>query len=292
MLLHTLKHVLPLLEEKDGELLKQASLEKDFPVSTKEDILASATAITYIEKIAGQSVAPQYRDLVHRAVKVASLEKEAQDLSSKLIRNHLEQAMEKAASTLSDAGTLRIQMQDAITGISPDFEKAASYAEALDDMGGVSTFEESCYAGRIPLDKEAAVSSLAARAKLSSLENANGFLKLAKLVYQLDTETAPMEVISTICKEAAALDKKACLHTRGFNPYRDFFVKQAGLTIGIAGTQVPYEKVAKLGKANIAKALGIDVAESLFNSPAEDKQILETLPLDLQQLLLSLVKRV
>lgn len=288
MLLHDVKRVIPLLDQHTSDLIKKASLQEDYPISTKADIFASAVVIEYLEKIACEKVPADKRALVKRAAEVANLNTEISVASMAMQSNHNAIQMEKAASAIFDHNYLRTQIQDHLSNSTGGIEKAAGFAEDLASTGVALTFEEACLAGQVALNKEAAINGLVVRANMAAISDAAEFVKIARALNASTEELGP-QGSSEICKQVAALDKSAGLAARGFNPYKEFFVKSAGVTVQLCGKAVPYEKIQKLGSARIGAALGKEVSSVLFKDPAADKQVLETLPLDLQQLLCSLL---
>jgi hypothetical protein len=93
------------------------------------------------------------------------------------------------------------------------------------------------------------------------------------------------------------LDKKAGLDIMGFNFYKEaLIVKKAayagGLSVKVDGQDVPYSKIQALGKERIGSFLGKDIGASLTEDPVNDKAVIESLPLDSQKMLASILKSV
>ena len=78
---------------------------------------------------------------------------------------------------------------------------------------------------------------------------------------------------------------------RGYNFYNEAFITKeaaaSALMIKLDNTEVPVENVLR---APIGHILGEDVAKEVGSDPYNAKTVLETLPLDMQRLLLQRVR--
>jgi hypothetical protein len=141
------------------------------------------------------------------------------------------------------------------------------------------------------LSKKACLEGLAARYQAS---REPAFLKVAESVMVIPVESfaSGSPGLGVLMTGIANLDKQASLNEKGFDPFREMLSKQAELgsqmTVKLDGKDVPYESIARLGKDRISAYVGADVADSLTD-PCTSKQILETLPLDLQRILNNLI---
>jgi ACT domain-containing protein len=91
------------------------------------------------------------------------------------------------------------------------------------------------------------------------------------------------------------MDKEAQISSRGFNFFREaVLVKEATsvMTIKLCNKDIPYEAISRVGSDRIAQYIGKDVAKEFDAGPANAKAVLETLPADLQTLLVNLTKNV
>jgi hypothetical protein len=93
------------------------------------------------------------------------------------------------------------------------------------------------------------------------------------------------------------MDKEAGLSTKGFNFYNEtVLTKEAqivsALNVKLCGTDVPFEKIAKLGKSRFSAYMGEDIGREYDMGPIHFKQTLEALPMDLQKIALHLTKNV
>jgi hypothetical protein len=62
--------------------------------------------------------------------------------------------------------------------------------------------------------------------------------------------------------------------------------------VKLAGQNIPYENLERVGHGKIASYIGKDVADEMNHGPENFKAVAETLPLDLQRVLVSLTKNV
>ena len=83
MSLHAIKNVLELVPEASG-FIKRAYVEEEFPTKDKDSTIASALEITFLTKIAGQTV--DYDDMarVAKAVRLYGVGEEVSRLSGNL----------------------------------------------------------------------------------------------------------------------------------------------------------------------------------------------------------------
>jgi hypothetical protein len=120
-------------------------------------------------------------------------------------------------------------------------------------------------------------------------------VKIASAIYKMDTFSMKPETVLDICQTVSFMDKEAHLSTKGFNFFREaVLVKEAAsvLTVKLCNKDVPYESIAKVGRDRIAQYIGEDIAKEVDGGPANAKAVLETLPMDLQTLLVNLTKNV
>jgi hypothetical protein len=293
MLAYYIKPVLELVPEI-SPMIKSASVDKEYPTDNKSSVLASAMAIEYMIKIARKT--PDYTEMekVAKAVDAYSLKTQIGSLSEVMIKRASRVAEESEKNSTESYMLKEASFKGSISGFS-DIATTAATAKGLykqaSEKGVTPSIEISMYAGKLPLDKTAALKSLSVR---HSLTKEAEYIKLAKA---LGSASEVSEATASFLAEiVTGLDKKAGLTFKGFNFYREaFHTKEAAasvLNIKLAGQDVPYEKLARVGKANIASYIGKDVAAEFDRGPANFKQVAETLPLDLQKVLISLTKNV
>jgi hypothetical protein len=175
--------------------------------------------------------------------------------------------------------------------------KAVETAEALwvKYAGLISSEEVKRYTGHAYLNKEAAIQALSNR-YLATGEKNPTFIKIANLI-TAHVQENDYKSISDICKAVTLLDKQAGLDLRGFNFWKEALItKEAsftkGLTVRLNNKDVPYTKVASLGKNSISSYLGKEACAGLNGDPVNDKYLLEALPRDLQITLAQVLKGV
>lgn len=292
MLAHNLKAILTLVPEARS-MVKQANLEEDFPYDSKDSVCASYLRLHYLTKVAERPVDPV---IEAKIAKAASLHGVKEELDAYLPRfNTFEK---KAAETEAKYGITLKEIEAGFEGDLSGFgflgiEKTAEVASKIYEKFGeqVKSAEVLRYAGKAYLNKEAAVIALANR---YSKTKEPAFVKLARVVVDSIKEN-DFDSVGQLCKAVTGLDKQAGLDILGFNFYKEaLFEKKAdyvgSMTVSLAGTPVAWEKIQKFGKERISNTLGADIASALTGEPSNDKAVLESLPLDLQKMLLSLTK--
>lgn len=292
MSIHNVKPILELLPESE-KFIKEAQHE-GMSTSDVASAMYSFLEKEYLMKVAGHSVDLDSAIRVATAVKLFGLEKEAKLLSEEMVKR----ASVKDTSEEETLAMVKLAEQiisDQVTGFKKDLEEIVKKAEALKDEYGdmVTSSVVNLYAGDVVLNKSAAVQFLEARAMITGNE---AYENAANLLKQASTDDWGREENSRLAHAVVALDKKAGLVEQGMDFYREAFISKeaamSALSVKLAGQNVPVEKLVKLGKSRIGDALGKDVAESMGEDPTTMKQVAETLPLDLQRLLLSLTKAV
>jgi hypothetical protein len=292
MLAHNLKAILTLVPEARS-MVKQASLEEEFPYDSKDSVCASYLRMHYLEKVAEKTVDSAVSAKITKAAELHGVKAELDQYLDRF--NTFEK---KASETEAKYGMSRKEVEAGFEGELGGFgflgiEKIASTAASIYEKYGdeVESLEVRRYAGRAWLNKEAAVMSLANRYHATKEP---AFVKVARVVADSIKEN-DFDAISSLCKTVTELDKQAGLDIIGFNFYREALItKQAAfagsMTVNLAGQPVAWEKIVKFGKERISSSLGKDIGDALNGEPSNDKAVLESLPLDLQKMLLSLTK--
>ncbi len=272
-------------------LIKKADLEQDFPIDTKDSYIASRLRVEYLTKVANQVVDYNVITELSRLSSVYNVEEQLTPLMEK-IAGYSQEKFTGDYNSKEELNTLFTQFIDYTSGI-PNFEKAAEVAEKLYNNYDEKHIPDTAYkyACNGFLNKKAAVSGMIARYQASKDPL---FIKMARLLQDSDETKLKKEDLVKLASVVSTLEEKSDIVGLGFNFYEEAIVKSAAsvLEISIAGTKVPYETIAKLGKDRIASVIGSDVANELKNDPVNDKYVLESLPLDLQRIILSLVKSV
>lgn len=293
MLAHHLKAVLTIVPEAMG-FIKEASVELDFPTNSKDSTAASYLTAQYLIKSAGKVLDTSLLAKLEKAANLYGIKTKLDGFV------HRFTVMEKKSSEEETRGMVK-QAQSMFEGELCGFLNiidAANTAETLlEKFAGYITSEEvKRYAGHAWLNKEAAMYSLANR-YLATNKSIPAFIKIAKLIEDSNMRSDDFAEIKEITKAVAYLDKQAGLDLRGFNPYKEFLMTkkaavESATSVKLNGQEVPYLKIAKLGKDSIGNFLGKDVSAAMTGDVCNDKAVLEALPRDLQIQLLQALKNV
>lgn len=291
MLAHNIKEVLTLVPEA-LPLVKEASLEKDFPVDSRSSAAASFLVANYLEKVAHKPISDTVFSLIKKAIDLYELKDEVEPLVGKLT------PMQKQASNESTVELEQSIFDDNISGLGFfSLEKVATIAEGIVEKFGdqVTSPHVKLYSCSGWLDKEAAVKALTSRV-IASDKKELGYVKIAQIICN-NVKENDQSAIREVCRTVSALDKKAGLDIMGFNFYKEAMVlgleKMASiLSVSVAGEQFPYEKIVKFGKDRIGTLLGKDIAAGMNGDPVNDKAVVESLPRDLQLVLKAGLKNV
>lgn len=294
MIAYTLKNILELVPEVLGHV-KSASIDQDFPTDSRDSTVASALSIEYHKFVDRLPVDLSTMEKVASAVSMYGVADIVNEFTSKLVKQSTYHAVSAYATPVKDYHVKVAGFQGNLSGYknveSLQEEAEGLYKEAI-DLGVDVPEQVSRYSANAFLSKEAAVQALAARYQASSEV---GFAKIAAAIGRLNTEFLPTETVRDLCRTITSMDKSAGLLARGFDFYQEaLLTKQADivsvLKVRLAGTDVPYETIQRLGKDNVSRYVGPDVAKEMDGGPAHAKQVFETLPLDLQKIMLDLTK--
>lgn len=294
MIGYTLKHVLELVPEA-LPLVKQASIEKDYPIDNKDSCVASALAISYKQQISGQKVDYDVLEKVAGAIEAYNLQSEV-DLLSKKMTVTWNSRLVKQASVETEETYLTKQAgwEGDLSGFL-DIEKAAEKAtellEKAAQIGVIPSQEVRRYSGDAYLAKEAALGALGAR--FQATKDAT-FVKLAAALSKEAEFIPPGSLVKSLCKTVTGLDKKAGLLAIGFNFYKEALIEKeaavSGTSVSICGSSYPIQKVMALPDSYVSDYLGKDFSKELNSDPASAKALVESLPLDSQHVLATLLK--
>lgn len=295
MLAYSLKPILELVPEA-AEHVKQASLELEFPLDNKSSCIASALEVRYHERVDGKTVDPYMIEKIAMAVKLYQVEGVVSHLGEALIKAAEAKSRNTYLSSRSVEEYLAKQaMFEGEMSGSNDPLKLSVEAESLlkeaSDLGIEPSEPVLRYSAREELNKQAAIDSLAARYQYTGDVS---FAKIASAIGQMPESGYKVETIKDICQTISQMDKQAGLHAIGFDFYREaLLTKEAAtsvLRVKLAGQSVPYESIERLGRGNVSRYIGEDVAKEMDGGPQNTKIAMETLPLDLQRVVLNLLK--
>jgi hypothetical protein len=292
MLAHSIKEVLTIVPEA-MEFIKQASLEKDFPVDSKDSAAASYLTAAYLTKVAGKVLDI---DLLKRLEKAATLY-DVKTTMDKYIPRFSEMSKEASEEEIiAMVKTAEAGFEGDLCGFL-NIEKAAEKATQLMQKyaSKVTSEEVKRYSGNAYLDKSAAIRSLANRYHASKEQNSH-FIKVARII-QDNIREDDFKTIGEVCRIVTTLDKQAGFDLIGFNPWREFLLTKqsalaSGLTVSLAGKDVPWTKIASLGTNRIQGFLGKEASAGLTGDCVNDKYVLESMPRGLQMQLNNILRNV
>jgi hypothetical protein len=295
MLAHNLKDILSIVPELK-EHIKQANVEEEFPLDNRDGCLASYVRCYYLVKVAGKPVEPEIMERLEKAATLYGIKQDAVKFISAM-KKYAEEKEKKAILELNKVGAEQAQraFEHSLSGFI-DIEKTAETAQELVKQYGtaITSPEVKRYAGQAYFLKEAAIQALEGRTAATGKEV---FRKIAEIVQRsMAQDPTPAEVID-LCAKVTVLDKKAGLHMKGFNIYKEVLTSDlekvaSVLSVSVCGKNVPYEKIEKLGSHRISQFIGKDVAESMTGDPLHNKHVFEALPLDSQRALDNLLRYV
>lgn len=292
MLAHTLKNILELVPEA-LPLVKLASVDQEMPLDNRDSVLATALQVGYFEKVAYSPVDVFKLEKIAEAVKVYKLGDQVKSLTDSMVKA----AAEKVASADINSDYIYDMRVSAFEGNLPHMttehrsESAVQLYKEAKERGIEPSDDVTLYSGNAYLSKEAAVKALSVRFDATKNQD---FVKIAQAIAKHEFQP---DMVRMVADAIDGMDKIAGLHFAGHNFYKEaFFVKEAAfkgsITVKLAGKEVPYESIERVGKDNIAKYVGADVAKEMDGGPMNFKTVVETLPMDLQRVLASLIKNV
>lgn len=296
MLAYNLKTVLEIIPEA-MPFVKQAAIDLDYPTNNADSVLASALVANYT-KLQGNPGNAFDLEKIAKAVSLYGLQDRTEELCSKMQErlNH-KTLLEKKAEQQKQNFELRVSYFEGERSSKNDPEYLSKQAELLYeeakqlDVAPPESIER--YSAHQELSKEAAVQSLAARYQATKDVT---FAKIASALSKLDTQALHHETVKDICKTVTSMDKAAGLHVLGFDFYKEALLdKQAAVSVmqvKLCNKPMPYEKIARLGRDRISQYIGEDVAKEMDKSAGHAKIAFESMPRDLQQLLVQLVNNV
>jgi hypothetical protein len=297
MLAHTLKSILELVPDV-LPLVKLASIDKELPLDNRDSTLATALQVEYLTKVAHDLGDVDIDNLgkINAAVHMYGLEKDVARISTYMVKaaqakfeyehaNTTQSYLLKVSSFEGSIPTLSITERS---------ETAMELFKEAKERNLTPSDDVLLYSGNAFLSKEAAVKALAVR--YDATQNTD-FVKIASTLGRTPDAFLSSELLVSVSDTVCEMDKLAGLHFKGHNFYKEsFFVKEAdyksNLSVRLCGKQIPYECLERVGRTKIASYLGEDIAQEMDGGPMNFKNVVETLPLDLQHVLNSLVKNV
>jgi hypothetical protein len=295
MLAYTVKEILNLIPEA-LPMIKSASLEQDFPLDSKDSTLATALQLKYFEKVAYHPVAFNDMEKIALAVELYGLKDIVLDLSSKMVKAAEAKKLATEINPLDDYRIKEAALNHDYGSTAQRSSIATELYKQASELGITPSDEVILYSGHGFLNKEAAIKSLTVRFDATQDKN---FVKVATAIVR-DKDSAHLthpESLVKIANMVSDFDTDNKLNLKGFNFYKEaFFVKEAAyksaLMVKLAGKQVPYESIERVGRGHISSYLGADVAKEMTKGASHFKSVVETLPMDMQQILSNLIKNI
>lgn len=294
MLAHSIKPILELIPEA-LPMIKKASVDQELPLDSRDSAIASALELKYHEHVDGKSIDIFAIEKVAKAVELYGVKEVVTDLTAKMVKAAHEVRMAKTEDHTASYIAKEASLAGDLSGFSDIVAVAATAVELYKEASDLSIEPNETvkrYSGHGYLDKKASVEALAAR--YQATQNPS-FVKIASALHKMDTLTMKPETVFDVCKTVSEMDKEAGLSAKGFNFFREAVMTKSAasaLQVKLCGADYPYESIQRLGRGRIAQFIGEDVAKECDASPMNAKQVLETLPRDLQQVLCNLLKNV
>lgn len=274
MLAYDLKDILLIVPEAEG-MVKEASLQEAFPVDSKDSAIASALRIEYLTKVAGEEVNYATREKVAKVISAYGVGKEIEKMASKISTFG---ESEKRASLYDEKETLMLQEEvlRGNLGFHQDLIKVANYAEELVSRfpNQELSYETRLYSGNLPIGEAEMTNALQKRAYVTGDVRYNDILGVVSEFGVESLNRDSHEKRASVAKTVAALDQE---HFYNGDFFKEAFVKQASYTVNLGSKSVPWEKI---NKDQIGDILGKDVASALTGDYANDKAVIESLPID------------
>jgi hypothetical protein len=295
MLAYSIKDILELVPEA-LPFVKQASLQQEMPLDSKDSCIATALEIKYHEKVAYQAIDVFALEKVSKAIKAYGVEAEVASLGDAMVKA----ANARKAQQAFEANDSYILKQASFEGDLAGFSDIVKMSEAATELYKEATDKSIIpsedvlrYSGHGFMDKESAVKALANRYHATGDVS---FVKIAGAIAKLPFEVKS-ETVRDICNTVTQMDKQAGLSLKGYNFYKEtVLTKEASirsaLNVMLCGKSIPFEKIARVGKGRISSYMGTEVGEEFDRGAAHFKQAAEAMPRDLQQLLINLTKNI
>lgn len=274
MLAYDLKDILLIVPEAES-MTKEASLNEAFPLDNRDSAFASGLRIEYLTKVAGEQVNYAIREKVANTLEAYGLTSELVKMASKIEKFGL---AEKRASLYDPKETLLLQEEvlRGNLGFHQDLIKVASYAEGIVAKfnGQEFSYETQLYSGALPFGESELENALQKRAYTTGDTRYNDVLGVVTEFGVENLNFSENEKRASVAKTVTSLDQE---HFYNGDFFREAFVKKASYSVNLGGKSVPWEKISK---EHVGDVLGKEVSAALTGDYANDKAVLEALPMD------------
>jgi hypothetical protein len=294
MIGYTLKHVLELVPEA-LDLVKQASVEQDYPINNKDGCIASGLAVAYKTRISGQMVDYDNLEKVSSAITAYNLGETVNDLVGKMVGRSRDALVKQASFETPDTYmTKQAGFEGDLTGFM-DLQEIVKQAEVLAEqaagLGVNPSLEVRRYACDAFLAKEAALGALGAR--FQATKNPV-FVKLAAALSKEAEIIPPSKLTKSLCSTVTGLDKEAGLLAKGFNFYKEALIEKEAavnsMMVKVAGKDYALQRILALPANYVDDYLGKGFMKEATSDPGSTKAMIESLPLDSQHVLATILK--
>lgn len=294
MISYTIKQILTLVPEA-FPLLKQASLEADYPLENKSSAIASALRISYERDILGKTVDHDVMEKVAMAVEVYDIEKVVSSISKEMLAEHSGRMEKTAGEATAPTSYLEKQahMEAGLSGYK-DIQSLIKQAEILNEEAKALGQEPADHVLRYScdawLDKEAAINGLHSRYALTKNDM---FIKLAAALGMAETLVPSGPLVKNFCETITGMDKLAGLDWKGFDIYKECLLTKSAaarsVKVKVGKQEHSIERIMRIPKHHLSNYLGADVASSL-SDPHTAKAVIESLPADMHHVLNTVIK--
>lgn len=295
MLGFTLKHILTLIPEVTP-LVKQASVEMEYPIGSKADCLASALAIEYKKRFTTDEVDFDHIEKVAKAIELYDIENVVATYSKKMIQASQAAILKQASADFEGSFLTKQANWESDFAGGANIREMAERAEVLFETAKAEGTKPSdkvmTYSGNSYLSKQAAVDALGARYEVTKDDR---FVKIASSMGGEPAVITSDRTVKSLCRVVTKLDEANDLFVRGFDFYKEAGIeKTAGrkTLVKIAGQQYPLDKVMRVPASYLDDYVGPGFSKEIHNDPNAAAQIIESLPSDSQQILSRLLKNV
>lgn len=274
------------------DFIKQASVfDHAENLHLPDNAVATALDLAYMART-GQEIDGQLVKKAEEALKLHGLEKKANELIELMASR-----MAAPKKDLEKEAQSRIAViQDLVTGINPDLEKAAELATWIKESQYADTYAVKnselvdMYSCHGFMDKQAAEAALLRRARLSGMPE---FEKAAETLRTSESDFMSPAQLQEVCKLVTGMDKQANLNKFGMNFYKEVMIvgelqKKAysmNLTVRLAGKDIQIDKILSADYGKLEAVLGTEIATNLHGDPMTAKAVVESLPMDSQKIL-------
>ena len=293
MIAYTLKHVLELVPEA-LDLVKQAQVEQEYPISNRDSCIASALSIAYHQS-AGNKVDLDVMTKVANAVEAYGLKSTVEPLHETLLQRSRELMVKQASAPTQEQYITKVAAwEGGLSGfkdIPKLVEEATELVKQAEMVGSEVPEDLQRYGGQGILSKKAALDALSSRFYLTKNDT---FVKIAAALGSEGDYLRAGKLSADLCRVVTQLDKQAHLDMAGFDFYKEaVLTKEAamsGMMANVAGKSYPMSRITSLPESYVNDYLGPDFMKEVRSDPVSAKALVESLPRDSQNVLATILK--